>query len=169
MPNSCRSSPNNSYRCGLNGRSHARSHGDVLARDIRAGATHRPRRRKPMCCRPRWSPLSARCRGIAASASMATPSSKPSTMSLSKITFSRADTERDGYCQNNVPQPVPSSHAVLPPPEGVKNSTAFRSGWDKTPFRTPSAICRENVVVPVFFPADALAAPRASRMADERP
>jgi hypothetical protein len=54
--------------------------------------------------------------------------------------------------------------------EGEKRVTRF-SDQDGTRrrFGRRGSNVLENVFVPVFFPADALAAPRASRMADERP
>jgi len=113
--------------------------------------------------------------GDCASASMATPSSKPSTMSLSKITFSRADTGKAHNRDTITPKTTSHSrfHRLMPSflsLEGEKRVTRF-SDQDGTRrrFGRRGSNVRENVFVPVVFPADALAAPRASRMADERP
>ena len=95
--------------------------------------------------------------GDCASASMATPSSKPSTMSLSKITFSRADTGKAHNRDTITPKITSHSrfHRLMPSflsLEGEKRVTRF-SDQDGTRrrFGRRGSNVLENVFVPVFF------------------
>lgn len=111
-----------------------------------------------MCCRPRWSPLSARCRGIApAPAWRPRHRSLPPCRCLKSLFLGRIRGRRTtGTLSPPKQRPTAGFHRLMPSflsLEGEKRVTRF-SDQDGTRrrFGRRGSNVRENVFVPVVFP-----------------
>ena len=124
---------------------HARSHGDVLARDFELAQPQGHAVGNPCVAATMVTPISS-MPGDCASASMATRHRSLPPCRCLKSTFSQADTGKAHNRDTITPKTTSHSrfHRLMPSflsLEGEKSYPLFRSGWNKTPFRTPWFQC----------------------------